>query len=252
MRSATGLAAASRRSRRSYGPTADQQQPRLRHPADHLRPGLDQAVLALAGHQPGDAHADRRRPQPVALAHLPPVDRRVVGVGVDPGREQLDRAAAAHRPADPGRRPVADGGEQAQVAATRSSSRVTSGTRPTATSTPWVKPTQGTPVARVRRPASSPSGNAAPKQITVRPHLRGQGDRPAQDVGRGSMSAPGWRTTRNGWAASNAAAPGQAGAYTTTRSGGSRRTRLWQYCWIPPDRGGKSLVTSSRFTARAF
>jgi hypothetical protein len=70
--------------------------------------------------------------------------------------------------------------------------------------------------------------------------------------GTGSIVLPGWRTTRNGWAASKAAAPGQAGAYTTTWSAGSRLTRLWQYCWIPPDRGGKSLVTSSRFTARAF
>ena len=80
------------------GPAADQQQPRLRHPGHHPRPGLDEPVLALAGHQPGDADADRRRPEPVALAHPPPVDRRVVGVGVDAGREQLDRAAAAHRP----------------------------------------------------------------------------------------------------------------------------------------------------------
>ena len=136
--------------------------------------------------------------------------------------------------------------------ATRAISRRASGTRPTATSTPWVKPTQGTPVARVIRPASSPSGNAAPKQITSGRTSRARAAVRRRTSGTGSMVLPGWRTTRNGWAASNASAPGHAGAYTATWSGGSRLTRLWQYCWIPPDRGGKSLVTSSRFTARAF
>ena len=136
--------------------------------------------------------------------------------------------------------------------ATRTSSRLASGTRPTATSTPWVKPTQGTPVARVSRPASSPSGKAAPKQITSGRTSLARATVRRRTSGTGSIVLPGWRTTRNGWAASKAAAPGQAGAYTTTRSAGSRLTRLWQYCWIPPDRGGKSLVTSSRFTARAF
>ncbi len=95
-------------------PAPDQQQPRLRNLGHHLRPGLDQAGPGPCGAPAGRCNAHRVGPEAVALAHRPPVHRRVVGAGVDPGREQLDRAAAAHRPPHPGRRPVADGGEQAR------------------------------------------------------------------------------------------------------------------------------------------
>src|SRR6266542_793556 len=46
------------------------------------------------------------------------------------------------------------------------------------------------------------------------------------------------------WAASWSLQPGQLGARTATRSEGRCRTRFHTYCWTPPTRGGKSLVTT--------
>src|SRR5690606_24177324 len=43
---------------------------------------------------------------------------------------------------------------------------------------------------------------------------------------------------------SKAAAPRQVDAYTTTDPGGWCTARWWTNAWIPPGRGGKSLVTT--------
>jgi hypothetical protein len=58
------------------------------------------------------------------------------------------------------------------------------------------------------------------------------------------MSEVGWRITRMGWRASNSAAPSQDGAYTVTVPGGSRDASACTNDWMPPGRGGKSLVTT--------
>ena len=59
--------------------------------------------------------------------------------------------------------------------------------------------------------------------------------------------------TGNGCRASNSAAPFQAGAYTVTVPAGSRVASACTNDWMPPRRGGKSLVTISvRRTGRVY
>ena len=59
--------------------------------------------------------------------------------------------------------------------------------------------------------------------------------------------------TGNGCRASNSAAPFQAGAYTVTVPAGSRVASACTNDWMPPRRGGKSLVTISvRGTGRVY
>ena len=69
------------------GPAADQQQRRVRDRGPDVRPGADQRVLSLAGHEAG--HADHHRPaaepEPFPEGRTPHAGAE--GAGVDPGRE---------------------------------------------------------------------------------------------------------------------------------------------------------------------
>src|SRR5215472_18393785 len=72
-------------------------------------------------------------------------------------------------------------------------------------------------------------------------------------AGTGSISEVGCLITGNGCNASNSAAPFQAGAYTVTVPAGSRVASACTNDWMPPRRGGKSLVTISvRDTGRVY
>src|SRR5690606_38430315 len=88
--------------------------------------------------------------------------------------------------------------------------------------------------------ASRPRGAAAPKPTVAPFWTRWAARRATGQVG--SMSVVGWRTTRYGWRASNSSHPVHRGAYTTTESGGRREASPCTKAWIPPARGGKSLV----------
>ena len=61
----------------------------------------------------------------------------------------------------------------------------------------------------------------------------------------GSSMAVGRRTTGYGRAASYSSHPGDREASTTTESGGRRASNAATKVWMPPWRGGKSLVTTS-------
>ena len=80
-----GVALEERQAPRVGAPAHDDQA-RARDPLGHARPGLDEGVLALAGHEPGDAH-DRR-----CIAQAVPLAQRGAGGGV--GVEALDVDAA--------------------------------------------------------------------------------------------------------------------------------------------------------------
>ena len=108
---------------------------------------------------------------------------------------------------------------------------------------PWVTATiRRAPAARSAG-ASRPSGAAAPNSTRSQPCSVSARTARARTVGTGSISEVGCRSTGNGCCRSNSAAPAQAGAYTTTPSAGSRVASAWMNDWMPPARGGKSLVT---------
>src|SRR5690606_29862842 len=111
-------------------------------------------------------------------------------------------------------------------------------------SCPWVTPTNRPAPRRRSAGASRPSGAAAPNTTESQPSARSTSPARRRTPGSGSISDPGCRTTGNGCAASNSAAPFQSGAYTTTEPGGRRSARPCTKAWIPPGRGGKSLVTN--------
>src|ERR1700761_7805230 len=72
-------------------------------------------------------------------------------------------------------------------------------------------------------------------------------------AGTGSISEVGCLITGNGCRASNSAAPFQAGAYTVTVPAGSPVASACTNDWMPPRRGGKSLVTIRvRGTGRVY
>src|SRR5215831_17309074 len=101
--------------------------------------------------------------------------------------------------------------------------------------------------ARRSEGASRPSGAAAPNRTVSQPSRPSRRAARRATAGPGSIRDVGWRSTGNGWATSNPAAPSQAGAYTVTLPSGSRAARAWTKDWIPPARGGKSLVTIRTF-----
>ena len=90
-----------------------------------------------------------------------------------------------------------------------------------------------------------PSGAAAPNRTVSQPCSRAMATARRETAGTGSMSEVGCLMTGNGCRASNSAAPFQAGAYTVTVPAGSRVTSACTNDWMPPRRGGKSLVTIS-------
>ena len=90
-----------------------------------------------------------------------------------------------------------------------------------------------------------PSGAAAPNRTVSQPCSVAMATARREVAGTGSMSEVGCLMTGNGCRASNSAAPFQAGAYTVTVPAGSRVTSACTNDWMPPRRGGKSLVTIS-------
>jgi hypothetical protein len=113
------------------------------------------------------------------------------------------------------------------------------------TSCPWLAATiRSTPAFRSAG-ASRPSGADAPNHAAVQPSALATARTRRATSGVGSSMPVGWRTTGNGWAASNSAAPGEVEANTTTDPGGWRTASSCTYAWMPPARGGKSLVTTS-------
>src|SRR5579863_1606239 len=118
---------------------------------------------------------------------------------------------------------------------------------------PWVSATARVTPARRSAGVIRPSGAAAPNRTVSQPCSRAMATARRETDGTGSISDVGWRITGKGCLASNSAAPSQAGAYTTTVPGGSRTASPWTNDWIPPLRGGKSLVTISvRRTGRVY
>src|SRR4029078_10587752 len=72
-------------------------------------------------------------------------------------------------------------------------------------------------------------------------------------AGSGSISEGGGLITGDGCPAADSAAPLQAGADTLTVPAGSRVASACTNDWMPPRRGGKSLVTISvRGTGRGY
>ena len=100
-------------------------------------------------------------------------------------------------------------------------------------------------------PAARSVGRAGP---AARPHRtaprrsrreRSQVRRPPAHPGVGSSMAVSSRTTSNGCSASNVSQPFDARGVDDDAAGVGRRTRSWTNVWMPPGRGGKSLVTTS-------
>src|SRR5580693_5464607 len=108
---------------------------------------------------------------------------------------------------------------------------------------PWVSATARVTPAWRSAGVIRPSGAAAPNRTVSQPCSRAMAAARRETDGTGNMSDVGWRITGNGCLASNSVAPSQAGAYTTTVSGGSRVASPCTKDWMPPCRGGKSLVT---------
>ena len=118
---------------------------------------------------------------------------------------------------------------------------------------PCVSATARVTPARRSAGVISPRGAAAPNRTASQPCSRAMAAARRDTDGTGSMSEVGWRITGNGCRASKEAAPSQAGAYTVTVSGGSRVASPCTNDWMPPCRGGKSLVTISvRRTGRVY
>ncbi len=94
----------------------------------------------------------------------------------------------------------------------------------------------------------SASGAAAPNHTAVARWSRAARTTRAVAAGVGTSSPVGCRVTGNGWTASNPSAPGDVEAYTASSPGAATASRTARLCtndWMPPWRGGKSLVTIS-------
>ena len=117
-----------------------------------------------------------------------------------------------------------------------------------AASCPWVIPSSRSAPAFRRAGAISPSGAAAPNHTEPQPSDARIPAARRVTRGVGSSIVVRSRTTWNGCSASKRAtsAPSrQVEAYTTICSAGMRTAMLCTNVWIPPGRGGKSLVTIS-------
>src|SRR6185437_14062155 len=90
-----------------------------------------------------------------------------------------------------------------------------------------------------------PSGAAAPNTTVSQSCSLAMATARRDTAGTGSISEVGCLITGNGCRASNSAAPFQAGAYTVTVPAGSPVASACTNDWMPPRRGGKSLVTIS-------
>ena len=90
-----------------------------------------------------------------------------------------------------------------------------------------------------------PSGAAAPNTTVSQSCSLAMAAARRDTAGTGSISEVGCLITGNGCRASNSAAPFQAGAYTVTVPAGSPVASACTNDWMPPRRGGKSLVTIS-------
>src|SRR5207247_10894104 len=97
----------------------------------------------------------------------------------------------------------------------------------------------GTGTAGVVRPAGAPGTTKPASQSCALAMAAARRD----TAGTGSISEVGCLTTGNGCRASNSTAPFQAGAYTVTVPAGSPVASACTNDWMPPRRGGKSLVT---------
>src|SRR5215472_15325909 len=118
---------------------------------------------------------------------------------------------------------------------------------------PWVSATARlTPVLRSAG-VIRPSGAAAPNRTVSQPCSLAMAAARRDTAGTGSISEVGCLITGNGCRASNSAAPFQAGAYTVTVPAGSPTASACTNDWMPPRRGGKSLVTIRvRGTGRVY
>jgi hypothetical protein len=112
---------------------ADQEQPCSRHLLAHERQRPDQGVLSLARHEPGHAHHERCVAEAIAPAQLRTRGRiGTVLLGVDAGRQHLQRRPRPERARHPSAGVAGDRGEHVRVGA---------------------DPAQGLPRARQHRPA---------------------------------------------------------------------------------------------------
>ena len=115
------------------------------------------------------------------------------------------------------------------------------GSRPgTVTSAPWITTSYG---SRNDGP-TSPSGTAGSRTTSEAPISSAKALIRLTIIGCGSRTGSRTRSTRNGCAASNSAAPGYGLVSTANDSGGRRRHHSQSNDWMPPIFGGKSFVTN--------
>src|SRR5215469_6612291 len=118
---------------------------------------------------------------------------------------------------------------------------------------PWVSATARLTPALRSAGVIRPSGAAAPNKTVSQPCSPAMAAARRDTAGTGSISEVGCLITGNGCNASNSAAPFQAGAYTVTVPAGSPVASACTNDWMPPRRGGKSLVTIRvRGTGRVY
>ena len=111
------------------------------------------------------------------------------------------------------------------------------------------EPSDGPADRRHHRMATEEStGTSAPCREN-RPRTASRADTRA--CAPGFPTAPVARGTGKGRVTSNASAPGFAGATTTARKVGRQTASRWTRIWIPPTRGGKSIVTMRTWSAVA-
>ena len=224
-----------------------------RRPAPRARTARqrpDQRVLALARHQPGHADDDRPVGEPVPGADLRAAHARPERLVSTPGGSRTsrgprpERAGASRRPhvlaevGDHVARCVADPAQQPAGA-------------PGSVAQPDLVPVRGR-----RRSASTP---AAPQRRREQAERRRRPE-PHRGAALGSAHAPRPAGRRPGSAAAPGRvphhrerlrrvelgrAPARSDAKTTTEPAGWRIASSCTNAWMPPARGGKSLVTTS-------